>query len=61
MLGQKKETSRYALIEPYYLAVNYTLNELNEDNIEYIDSIFRAKSKEAIDIVKNKGGKKNIP
>ena len=58
MLGQKKETSRYALIEPYYLAVNYTLNEINEDNIEYIDSIFRAKSKEAIDIVKNKGGKK---
>ena len=58
MLGQKKETSRYGLIEPYYLAVNYTLNELNEDNIEFIDSIFRAKSKEAIDIVKNKGGKK---
>ena len=40
------------------MAVNYTLNEINEDNIEYIDSIFRAKSKEAIDIVKNKGGKK---
>ena len=58
MLGQKKETSRYGLIEPYYLAVNYTLNELNENNIEFIDSIFRAKSKEAIDIVKNKGGKK---
>ena len=58
MLGQKKETSRYALIEPYYLAVNYTLNEINENNIEFIDSIFRAKSKEAIDIVKNKGGKK---
>ena len=58
MIGQKKETSRYGLIEPYYLAVNYTLNELNEDNIEFIDSIFRAKSKEAIDIVKNKGGKK---
>ena len=58
MIGQKKETSRYGLIEPYYLAVNYTLNELNENNIEFIDSIFRAKSKEAIDIVKNKGGKK---
>ena len=58
MLGQKKETSRYGLIEPYYLAVNYTLNELNENNIEFIDSIFRAKSKEAIDILKNKGGKK---
>lgn len=58
MLGSKKETSRYALIEPYYLAVNYTLQELREDNIEYIDSIFRAKSKEALEIVKNKGMKK---
>ncbi len=58
MLGQKKDTSRFSLIEPYYLAVNYTLNELNEDNIEFIDSIFRGKSKEAIDIVKNKGNKK---
>ena len=38
MLGQKKDTSRFSLIEPYYLAVNYTLNELNEDNIEFIDS-----------------------
>lgn len=58
MLGAKKETSRYALIEPYYLAANYTLNELNENNIEFIDSIFRGKSKEALNIVKNKGTKK---
>ncbi|WP_288694971.1 DNA polymerase III subunit delta' [uncultured Brachyspira sp.] len=58
MLGNKKESSRYALIEPYYLAVNYTLNELNEDNVEFIDSIFRTKSKDALNIVKAKGGKK---
>ena len=31
---------------------------ITEDNIEFIDSIFRGKSKEAIDIVKNKGNKK---
>lgn len=60
MLGSKKESSRYALIEPYYLAVNYTLNELNPDNVDFIDSIFRNKSKEALNIVKNKGGKKKI-
>ena len=60
MLGNKKESSRYALIEPYYLAVNYTLNELTSDNVEFIDSIFRNKSKEALNIVKNKGGKKKI-
>ncbi|MEI0605294.1 DNA polymerase III subunit delta' [Brachyspira alvinipulli] len=60
MLGNKKESSRYALIEPYYLAVNYTLNELTADNVEFIDSIFRNKSKDALNIVKNKGGKKKI-
>ena len=60
MLGNKKESSRYALIEPYYLAVNYTLNELTADNMEFIDSIFRNKSKDALNIVKNKGGKKKI-
>ena len=60
MLGSKKESSRYALIEPYYLAVNYTLNELNADNADFIDSIFRNKSKEALNIAKNKGGKKKL-
>ncbi|WP_297277068.1 DNA polymerase III subunit delta' [uncultured Brachyspira sp.] len=60
MLGNKKESLRYALIEPYYLAVNYTLNELTADNVEFIDSIFRNKSKDALNIVKNKGGKKKI-
>ena len=60
MLGNKKESSRYALIEPYYLAVNYTLNELTADNVEFIDYIFRNKSKDALNIVKNKGGKKKI-
>ena len=60
MLGNKKETSRYVLIEPYYLAVNYTLNELNANNLESIDSIFRTKSKEALNISKNRGIKKKV-
>lgn len=60
MLGQKKESSRTTFIEPYYLALNLTLNELNEKNIEDIDSVFKNKSNEALDIIKNRGIKKRI-
>lgn len=60
MLGQKKESSRSLLIEPYYMTLNLTLNELNENNIEHIETIFKSKSKEALDLIKNRGTKKRI-
>ncbi len=56
MLGSKKESSRDQYIEPYYLAVNFTLNELSIDNASNIEDIFSIKSKEALALIKSRGG-----
>lgn len=58
MIGARRDTSRDLLIEPYYLAVNLTLKELNEKNASTLHSIYNIKTKEAIEAIKNKGGKK---
>lgn len=58
IIGSRRDTSRDTLMEPYYLAVNLTLNELNEKNAYTLHSIYNSKAKEALEIAKNKGGKR---
>jgi len=60
MIGSKKEYSRDALIEPYYLAVNKTLSEINLGNADKLEDIFKLKSKEAIEYIKKRGSKKRV-
>lgn len=60
MVGNKKDTSRALLLEPYYIAVNSTINSLDTKNADDIYAIFNARAREALEIVKSSGGKKNI-
>ena len=61
MVGSKKENSRDLLLESYYLAISNTIKELNKNNIDDIHGIYKKKSKDALETIKNRGSsKKNI-
>ena len=60
MIGAKKDSSRDALIEPYYLAVNKTLSEINSSNADSLEDIFKLKSKEVLEYIKKRGSKKRV-
>lgn len=61
MVGNKKESSRHLLLEPYFLAVSNTIKELDKENVEDIEIIYKKHSVLAIESIKSRGlNKKNV-